>query len=458
MGQSVPLRVGKLMTKALPAAAAVMLVAGLFTHAEARAKADAAPAQLTPAAPQTVGFSADRIKLLDAAMDRAVDSGQVAGIETMLVRHGRIVDLHLHGLKSLSAGTPITRDTIFRMYSQTKPMVGVAMMILFEQGLWRFDDPITKFIPEFATLKVMNGTDAKGQPTVEDMKHVPTMRELMTHTAGFGYGLRTGNPIDDAFRDHKVLASSSLQDMVDKIAKIPLLYQPGTRWSYSVAVDIQGYIIEKLSGQRLGDFMADHIFKPLGMKDTGFFTPPSQKARLSEVYVTNPQTGKLLELTPALFPQLQDFTKEPPMDSGGGGTVSTIDDYARFCQMILNGGELNGVRILAPATVALMQADHIEDSVTPGHPDEYGPPIGTDALGFGLDFAISLDPAKLGSLQGKGSIWWGGAAGTWFWIDPKNDLFFLGMIQRFGGGAAGSARLGVESQTFVYSALTDPSR
>jgi len=344
------------------------------------------------------------------------------------------------------------------MYSQTKPVVGVAMMILFEQGRWRLDDPITKYIPEFANLKVMNGTDAKGQPTVEDMKHPPTMRELMTHTAGFGYGLRTGNPIDDAFRDQKVLASSSLQDMINKIAKIPLLYQPGTRWSYSVAVDIQGYIIEKLSGQRLGDFMADHIFKPLGMKDTAFFIPPSQKARLSEVYVLNPQTNKLLELTPALFPQLQDFTKQPPMDSGGGGTVSTIDDYARFCQMILNGRELNGVRILAPATVALMQADHIEDTVTPGHPDEYGPAIGTDALGFGLDFAISLNPAKLGSLQGKGSIWWGGAAGTWFWIDPKNDLFFLGMIQRFGGGASGSARLGVESQTYVYSALTDPSR
>jgi CubicO group peptidase (beta-lactamase class C family) len=447
------------MTRPFLAAAAVVLVAGLATNAASRTKeVSLAAAQLTPAAPQAVGFSADRIKLLDAAMDRAVDEGQVAGIETMLVRHGRIVDFHLHGLKSLSAGTPLTRDTIFRMYSQTKPVVGVAMMILFEQGRWRLDDPITKYIPEFANLKVMNGTDAKGQPTVEDMKHPPTMRELMTHTAGFGYGLRTGNPIDDAFRDQKVLASSSLQDMINKIAKIPLLYQPGTRWSYSVAVDIQGYIIEKLTGQRLGDFMADHIFKPLGMKDTAFFIPPSQKARLSEVYVLNPQTNKLLELTPALFPQLQDFTKQPPMDSGGGGSVSTIDDYARFCQMILNGGELNGVRILSPATVALMQADHIEDTVTPGHPDEYGPAIGTDALGFGLDFAISLNPAKLGSLQGKGSIWWGGAAGTWFWIDPKNDLFFLGMIQRFGGGASGSARLGIESQTFVYSALTDPSR
>jgi CubicO group peptidase (beta-lactamase class C family) len=146
------------------------------------------------------------------------------------------------------------------------------------------------------------------------------------------------------------------------------------------------------------------------------------------------------------------------MDSGGGGSVSTVDDYARFCQMILNGGELNGVRILAPATIALMQANHIEDTVTADSPNEYGPAIGTNALGFGLDFAISLDPAKLGSLQGKGSIWWGGAAGTWFWIDPKNDLFFLGMIQRFGGGLSGSERLGVESQTFVYSALTDPAR
>ena len=446
------------MRKLLLAVGAALIVVAIG-DADARARsAISPPVQLTPAAPEAMGFSPARLKLLDAAMDRAVDSGQVAGIETMLVRHGRIVDLHMRGVKSLTAQTPITRDTIFRMYSQTKPMTGVAMMILFEQGRWRLDDPITKFIPEFANLKVMNGVDAKGQPTVEDMKRPPTMRELMSHTAGFAYGLRTGNPIDDAYRDQKILQSKSLQEVIDKVAKIPLLYQPGTRWNYSIGVDIQGYIIEKLSGQRLGDFMSDHIFKPLGMKDTGFYTPPSQKARLSEVYVVNPKTAKLFELTSALFPDLQDFTKQPPFDSGGGGSVSTVDDYARFCQMILNGGEFNGVRILAPATVVLMQANHIEDTVTPGHPDEYGPPIGTDALGFGLDFAISLDPAKLGSLQGKGSIWWGGAAGTWFWIDPKNDLFFLGMIQRFGGGAAGSDRLGVESQTFVYSALTDPSR
>ena len=446
------------MTRHLLAAIAALAVLGFSADAEARGKSAVPAPQLTFGPAEAAGFSPARLKLLDAAMDQAVDSGQVAGIETMLVRHGIIVDLHMRGVKSLAAQTPITRDTIFRMYSQTKPMTGVAMMILFEQGRWRLEDPITKFIPEFANLKVMNGVDAKGQATVEDMKRPPTMRELMTHTAGFAYGLRTGNPIDDAYRDQKVLQSKSLQELVDKVAKIPLLYQPGTRWNYSVAVDLQGYIIEKLTGQRLGDFMADHIFKPLGMKDTGFFTSPSQRARLSEVYVLNPKTAKLLELTSNLFPDLQDFTKQPPFDSGGGGSVSTVDDYARFCQMILNGGEFNGVRILAPATVALMQADHIEDTVTPAPPNEYGPPIGTDALGFGLDFAISRDPAKLGSLQGKGSIWWGGAAGTWFWIDPKNDLFFLGMIQRFGGGLAGSERLGVESQTFVYSALTNPER
>ncbi len=344
------------------------------------------------------------------------------------------------------------------MYSQTKPVVGVAMMILFEQGRWRLDDPVSKFVPEFAGLKVMSGVDAKGQPILTEMKRPPTMLELMTHTAGFGYGLRSGNPVDDAFHDQRVLASHGLQQMIEKIAKIPLRYQPGTRWSYSVAADIQGYIVEKLTGQTLGDFMAGRIFKPLRMKDTGFYTPPANASRLAAIYVMNPRTSKLFELTTELFPNLQDFTKPPPMESGGGGLVSTIDDYARFCQMILNGGEIDGVRILAPQTIAMMQTNQIETSVVPDPESAIDAPFGSDALGFGLDFAVVTDPVKLGTLQGKGSIWWGGAGGTWFWIDPKNDLFFLGMIQRFGDGAAGSQRLGIGSQKFVYSALTHPEK
>jgi CubicO group peptidase (beta-lactamase class C family) len=444
------------MKRIVLAAGAAVLALAFAASAQARPHGAASP-QLTLAPPQAMGFSADRLKLLDAAMDHAVDAGEVAGVETMLVRHGRIVDLHIKGVKN-AGGDPIARDTIFRMYSQTKPMIGVAMMILFEEGRWRLDDPITKYIPEFANLKVMGSVGADGKPVLEDMKRPPTMRELMTHTAGFGYGLRSGNPVDDAFREQKVLSSDGLKAMIDKIATIPLLYQPGTKWSYSAAVDIQGYIIEKLSGLRLGDFMAARIFKPLGMKDTGFYVPPANGMRLSGVYVNNPANGKLIEITPAMSPLVQDFTKQPPMDSGGGGSVSTVDDYARFCQMILNGGIYNGARILAPATVALMQANHLADGVTADPSSAGGVVIGNSGLGFGLDFAVVTDPARLGTLQGKGSIWWGGAAGTWFWIDPKNDIFFLGMIQKFSLSAAGSVNLGGLSQTFVYSALTDPDR
>ncbi len=412
-------------------------------------------APLPPAEPQSVGFDGAKLNLLDAAMDKAVDDGEVAGIEIMVSRHGKIADLHMHGLASMAAKTPIARDTIFRMYSQTKPMIGVAMMILYEKGLWKLDDPVTKFIPEFANLKVMASTGADGKPVLEDMTHPPTMRELVTHTAGFGYGLSTGNPVDDEFRADHVLQSNGLQEMIDKIAKIPLLYQPGTKWSYSVAVDIQGYIIEKLSGESLGQFMHDNIWGPLGMADTGFFVPPGNAARLSGVYVKNQLTGeKLYELSTAI-PGIQDFTKPPPMESGGGGSVSTVDDYALFCQMLLNKGELNGVRILKPETVAMMETNQVEPGVETPNP-QGGWSAGNGAVGFGVDVAITLDPAKMGSRQGAGSIWWGGAAGTWFWVDPKNDLFFLGMIQRFGNGTAGNESLGPQSQTLLYDALTGP--
>jgi CubicO group peptidase (beta-lactamase class C family) len=416
----------------------------------------AAPAfEMAP--PQSLGFDPAKLRLLDDAMDRAVDTDQVAGIEIMAVRHGKIADLHMYGIADMNRDTPIARDTIFRMYSQTKPMIGVAMMVLYEKGLWTLDDPVTKFVPEFANLKVLAGTNPDGTMILEDMKRPPTMRELMTHTAGFGYGLRAGDPVDDMFRDQKVLQSNGLQDMIDKIAKIPLLYQPGTRWSYSIAADIQGYIIQKLSGEPLGQFMQEHIWGPLGMLDTGFFVPPANAARLSGVYVISPQTHKPFQLTTELFHGIQDFTKPPSMESGGGGSVSTVDDYGLFCQMMLNKGELNGVRIISPESVALMEENQIETGVQPTAPMG-GRAIGEGAIDFGLDFAITEDPAKLGIKQSKGSIWWGGAAGTWFWIDPKDDLFFLGMVQRFGGGAAGDESLGAQSQSLLYSALTDPAR
>lgn len=391
-------------------------------------------------------------------MHAAVDQRHVAGIVTMLARHGKVVSFDAYGKQSLATGAPMTKDTIFRIYSQSKPLTGAAMMILFEQGKWNFDDPVTRFIPEFANLKVFAGLDKDGKPLLEDPKHPPTMRELVTHTAGFGYGLADDNYVDQQFRAQKVLSSNGLKEMIDKIATIPLRFQPGTKWSYSAAVDIQGYIIEKLSGQSLADFMEDRIFKPLGMKDTGFVVPADKVSRLAATYILNEQSGALIEVTPAMSPRVQDFTKPPPLDSGGGGLLSTTEDYARYCQMMLNHGVLNGTRILSPASVALMESDTLESTVVPDAPTVWWAPIGGDGLGFGVDAAVAKSPAKLGALVGQGSFWWGGAAGTWFWVDPKNDLFFLGMIQRYGMGNAGDQRLVPISQALVYSALLDPEK
>jgi CubicO group peptidase (beta-lactamase class C family) len=423
-----------------------------------------APLTLSVALPAMVGFDQSQLAPLNSAMHRMVDGGEVAGIMTMLVRHGKIVNYDAYGKDSIAKGTPLTRDRIFRLFSQTKPVTGVAMMILYEKGQWQLNDPVSKYIPEFAHLKVFAGLDQDGRPMLEDPKQPPTMAMLMTHTAGFGYGLDNEtyvDYVDQQFQKQGVLHSNSWHEAVTKIAVIPLLYQPGTHWWYSASVDIQGYIVETLSGQRLGDFLAQHVFAPLGMKDTGFYVAGDEAARLASVYQFDSENKKLIELTPATHPPARNFTIQPSLDlggggdgGGGGGLLSTIDDYARFCQMILNGGTYNGVRILAPASVALMQVDHIPVTVTPEASGGF-PAIGGPALGFGLDFGIIKDPALIGSPAGPGSIFWGGGAGTWFWIDPNNDLFFLGMMQRQGADAMAPLKM---SQALVYAALTEPSK
>jgi CubicO group peptidase (beta-lactamase class C family) len=426
-----------------------------------------APVTLSAASPGSVGFDQSRLAQLNKAMHRMVDEGEVAGVMTMLARHGKIVNYDAYGKDNIAKGIPLRRDSIFRLFSQTKPITGVAMMILFEQGKWKLNDPISKHIPEFANLKVFAGLDKDGQLILEDPRQPPTMAMLMSHTAGFGYGLKQVNYVDyvnQQFQKLGVLSSGNSRELIQKIVGIPLLYQPGTRWQYSVGIDIQGYIVEKLSGQRLGDFLSQHVFAPLGMKDMGFYAAGEKAARLASVYKFDLEKKKLVELTPAQDQGIGDFTKQPSRDSGGGGDgggwgglVSTIDDFARFCQMILNGGTYNSVRILAPASVALMRADHMPATVIPEASGGF-PAFGGQALGCGLDFGVIKDPAPLGMLVAPGSVFWGGGAGTWFWIDPKNDLFFLGMIQREGDDeAAVFSRLGI-SQTLVYPALTEPGK
>ena len=413
-------------------------------------------AALAPAAsPEAVGFDSARLKRLDAAMAKVVADGRVAGVQTLLARHGKVVAFQTYGKANLETGAPLESDAIFRVYSMTKPITGVAMMILFEEGRWRLDDPITKYLPEMKDLKVWKGQDAKGQPILEPVKRPPTMRELMSHTAGFGYGLSDKNPVDVMFRDQRVLGAPSTGEMVAKAAALPLLFEPGERWSYSVAVDLQGAIVERLSGQSLGQFMESRIFKPLKMADTSFVVPPAKVARLATAYIGDRETGKIVEAkTPFGFP-IQDFTQKPGFESGGGGLVSTTGDYARFAQMIVNGGELDGVRILSPASVELMGTNAIPQAALVSSNGSTGASF-NEAVGFGLDFMVVNDPRKAGSLEGKGTLSWGGAAGTWFWADPANDVVFVGMIQRFGG--TGGEDLGDLTRTLVYQALVDPAK
>lgn len=415
------------------------LLAGLLTAASA----SAAPMDVA-------GVSAAGLQRLDAAMQESVDSGQIAGAVTLLVRHGQTVSLRAYGLRSLETGAPMTPDTLFRIRSETKPVTAVAMMILYEEGRWKLDDPISKYIPEFANLRVASGVDAEGRPVLVPADRPPTMRELMTHTAGFAYGLGDdpNSPADRAYFQAGVLQSGSLQEMVDKIAGLPMYAQPGTLWRYSVAGDIQGYLIEKLSGKPLPEFMRERVFAPLGMVDTDFWVPPEKLDRLAQIYDYDWAAHRL---APAVEGPWRDVSRPPPAPSGGGGLVSTASDFSRFARMILNRGELDGVRILSPESVAMIARNQLPEhfSVTSNGIRPF--PFGA-GIGYGFGVAVAVDPVAAGSPVGPGAISWGGSAGTWFWIDPVNDLVFIGMIQRLGGVGGG---LDARSRALVYDALLD---
>lgn len=453
------LRNGARLTAAF--AALSLAIAPAAGHAQAAKKPAVAAAKAAglskASSPEAVGFDSARLGKLDAYMQSVVDQGRVAGMTTLLARHGKVVSFKTYGKQSLETGKPMAEDSIFRIYSMSKPITGVAMMILFEEGKWRLDDPVTRYIPEFKNLKVMTGVDEKGNgtPVLVDMKRPPTMREIMSHTAGFGYGLGDEHPVDKMFREKQVLGSNGLQDMINKTATIPLVYQPGESWRYSISVDIQGYLVEKLSGQPLGQFLDERIFKPLKMKDSAFYVPAADKDRLAAVYLFNRDTRRIEEAKVIFGNPMPTYLEKPPMESGGGGLVGTTMDYARFAQMLANKGELDGVRILSPASVELMGTNMIPKNVLVNSNGTTGSRF-NEAVGFGLDFMVVNDPRIAGTLEGKGSMSWGGAAGTWFWVDPTNDVVFVGMIQRLGG--TGGDDLGQMARTLTYQALTHPEK
>lgn len=393
-------------------------------------------------------FTEHGLAALESRMAQYIEDGQLYAIHTRLVQNGVLMHDFKAGIVGLEAQKPVQDDTIYRIYSMTKPLTGVAMMMLWEEGKFSLDDPVTRYIPEFAKLRVLDGMQADGRPKLVAARRAPTMRELMSHTAGFAYGLTGTDPANTAFREQEILRAPDLQTFIEKVADVPLLFQPGEAWAYSAAVDIQGYIVEKLSGESFGDFLASRIFAPLGMVDTGFYVPEEDYARLSEAYGYHPETGQLV---PIPYPALQFRKETVAFESGGGGLVSTLDDYGRFAQMLLNEGVLNGARLLKPETVRLMRTNVLPEGVSLSTLGQNTGEIRA-GLGFGLDLGLSMDAEAGDFPHPAGSYFWGGAAGTWFWVDPVNDFFFIGMIQMFDQGGP-EVETRDTSAKFVYEAL-----
>ncbi|MBY9068316.1 beta-lactamase family protein [Hyphomonas sp. WL0036] len=405
-----------------------------------------AETQAAAAETEVSSFSEGGIAALEARMAQYVTDGQVKGIATRLVKDGKIVSEVRAGIRREEDGAPIEDDTIYRYYSMSKPITGVALMMLWEEGEFQLDDPVTKYIPELEGLQVYTGMDDAGQPILEPMNRPPTIQELMSHTAGFGYGLRGNDYVNEKFRELEVFRSPGMEGLIERVSSIPLLHQPGTVWDYSISVDLQGYLVEKLSGQKFGAFLKTRLFDPLGMKDTAFFVPDDQYDRFADLYLWDGKTWAPATDWPYQF--REDTIR---FEGGGHGLVGTMDDYARFTEMLVNEGTLDGIQILKPETVRLMATDHLPPGVHISHDG-----LATDqptGVGFGLDFAVMLerDPAMP---YPAGSYRWGGAAGTWFWVDPVNDLYFIGMIQHFGGAQGGFDGRSA-SVHLVYEALEE---
>ncbi len=376
-----------------------------------------------PALPGGVGLSAESLEGLSTVMRQQVDDEKVAGLVALIARRGQVAYFESFGLRDVQAADPMKKDTVFRIYSMTKPITSAAVMMLCEEGRFALDDPVAKYLPALEGLEVgveVPNPDGDGAilstvPCERDM----TIRDLLRHTSGLTYGFFAKSLVDEAYMKARVLAgNTTLAEMVAKLGKIPLKHQPGAEWEYSVSTDVLGRLVEVLSGRPLDQFFHERIFEPLGMNDTGFYVPEGKQARLATVY----SPAKDGTIQPA---RNQGFREPPTRFSGGGGLVSTAADYLRFCQMILNRGELDGTRILRAETVDLMTADHL-GSIRVGFA---GKTMGMGRAGFGLGFRVTREQRPPAEVASKGTCAWAGMASTIFWIDPKEELIGIYMTQ-----------------------------
>jgi CubicO group peptidase (beta-lactamase class C family) len=391
-------------------------------------------------APVKAGMSTERLERLDEHFHRYVDEGRISGVVTYIVRRGQVVHEDAYGLADIAAKRPMSQDSYFYLYSMTKPVTSVALLILYEEGKFQLDDPLAKYLPEMADLKLYAG-EGSGSMTLKDPARQPTIHDVFRHTAGFLYGAAGDRGIDRAYSE-AALMNGTLSELTRKLGKIPLAYEPGTQWIYSVSHDVQARLVEVLSGMPFDQFAQKRIFDPLGMKETVFGRPDALKDQFAVIYGGS-QQGRL-QPTGAL-----DQPGAATRVLGGLSLSSTAADYARFAQMLVNSGELDGVRILSRKTVDLMDMNHLPPGVTRGAAG--GGVAGGE--GYGLGVRVVTDPAAAGNLTSVGTFGWSGAAGTHFFVDREEDLVAVFMIQSMGG--TGGASMSDEFETLVYQAIVD---
>ena len=380
-------------------------------------------AELPQSLPEDVGVSSERLARVSQVGQDMVDASEVAGIIIQVARNGQIIHTDVMGTRGADDPRPLAEDHLFRIYSMTKPITAVAAMMLYEEGKFHLYDQVSKFIPELKDLKVLK--DGRYVPAEQHM----TMHHLLTHTAGFSYGFSEDNPIDLAYREAALFESRNLDEFAERLAELPLKFEPGERWHYSVAVDITGLVVQRLSGMGFDEFLRSRIFEPLDMPDTFFNVPEGKRDRFLPNHTWDAEANAMKTLEePAPVPGYF----ETELFSGGGGLVSTTRDYMRFSEMLRNGGELNGVRLLSPKTVDFLRRDHLSATsrlLREGGPDALQLRSAARGMGFGLGFGIVTDSASAGVLSSEGEYYWGGAAGTAFWIDPVEELVVIAMIQ-----------------------------
>lgn len=375
--------------------------------------------------PESVGMSSARLDRISPIMEGFVKDNQLPGIMTLVHRRGKVVHLGKYGMMDISAGKPIQEDALFRIYSMTKPLISVALMSLYEEGSFSLLDPVSKFIPAFAKTKVYDGMSPVGMKLVEQNPPM-NIHHLLTHMAGLSYGWFFDTPVEDLYRSiHSeiFIRTQSLEEVVNRLASMPLCFQPGSQWRYSYATDVLGYLVQVIADMPLADFLQERIFKPLGMVDTAFHVTADKLDRLAQIYVS-PELYNPIVPNPDDVGLVRDVTQPTNCPSGGGGLISTLADYLQFCKCLLNNGQYEGERLLSRKTVDWMTANHI-----PAHLMPIG--LGSDRYdhGFGLGFRIYTALGNARKLTSEGEYGWGGAAQTYFWIDPAEEFIGLMMTQ-----------------------------